>query len=129
LILVLLFIISGAQFFNTRVRADVLKYLSASEYFVSARILTTTVLSIFGIFVFRELLSGSQLFGLIIGTCGILLLFEEDTKLQHSRNWLRALSLLMISVLLGSILQIAAKYAAIESDKTIVMLFYEGIFL
>ncbi len=128
-ILALLSILAGAQFFNTRVRAEVLKYLSSSEYFVSARILMTAVLTGFGILVFREAISTAQFVWLVIGSCGIILLFEEDTRLQHSRNWARAVYLLILSVILGAIIQISAKYISLASDQIGLILFYEGLML
>lgn len=128
-ILVILFVIAGSQFFNTRVRAEVLKYLSASEYFVSARILTTVVLTFCWIVFFSESLSTSQFIGLIIWSLGIILLFEEDTRLQHSRKWFRALYLLFLSVFLASTIQIGGKYATLETGNIALMLFYEGIFM
>ncbi len=128
-ILTILCVLAGLQVLNTRVRAEVLKYLSSSEYFVSVRILTTAILTVFWIFIFREYISHLQFIGLIIWSCGIILLFEEDTRLQHSRNWARAIYLLFVSIMLGATIQIAAKYATLETGKIAVMLFYEGIFM
>ena len=128
-ILTVLFVIALAQFSNTRVRAEVLKYLSASEYFVSARILTTGVLTLCWIFFFSEVIASSQFIGLALWSLGIILLFEEDTRLQHSRSWLRAIYLLVFSVFLTSLIQIGGKYVIREADKIAVMLFYEGLFM
>lgn len=128
-ILFLLFILSASQFFNTRVRAEILKYLSSSEYFVSFRILTVGVLTVFWMIIFHEFITVTQLIGLVIWSCGIVLLFEEDTRLQHSRNWFRAIYLLIISVILGAVIQISAKYLTLESWDITLILFYEGVFL
>jgi drug/metabolite transporter (DMT)-like permease len=128
-ILILLWILSGAQFFNTRVRAEVLKYLSSSEYFISFRLLSVIILTWFWFIMFHEAISLSQFIGLIIWSIGILLLFEEDTKLQHSRNWFRAMYLLGLSIILGAAIQISAKYITLESWEVILILFYEWLFL
>lgn len=122
-------ILACAQFFVIRVRAEVLKYLSSSEYFISFRILSVVLLTWVWLVLFGEVLSQSQIFWLVIGFLGILLLFEEDKRLQHSRNWSRAISLLMLSIWLGSIVQLCAKYLALESSQIAALILYQWTFL
>ena len=129
LIYSLLATLSCAQFFIIRVRGEVLKYLSSSEYFISYRILIVIVLTGIGFTLFREALSYSQIVWLLIGFIGIILLFEEDKKLQNSRSWLRAIYLLFLSIVLWAIVQLSAKYLTLESSEIVILIFYEGIFL
>lgn len=125
----LIILLSCAQFFTIRVRAQALKYLSSSEYFISFRILIVIILTWLGLMLFDETLSYHQMLWLIIGFFGVGLLFEEDKRLQHSRNWLRAIYLLGVSVLLGATIQISAKYLTLSTGDIFSIIFYQGLFL
>jgi drug/metabolite transporter (DMT)-like permease len=125
----LILLLSCSQFFVIRIRAEALRYLSSSEYFISFRVLIVILLTWLGLVLFDELLSLRQIGGLLIGFLGIGLLFEEDKRLQHSRNWLRALYLLWLSILLGATIQISAKYLTISTWDIVSIIFYQGLFL
>lgn len=123
-------VITIFHFLNYKIRIRVLKYLSSSEYFISARLINTTLLTLLWLSIFSENISWLQLFWLTLGSIAVLLLFEEDKKFQHSRNWKTAIFLLIISVLYSAIIQIVAKYIAINASESIpTVLFYEGFVL
>ena len=96
--IIIAIIIAIIIFINLRLRVRVLRYLSSSEYYISYRILLTISLVLIGMLFLRETISSDQLFGLILGSVGIVFLFEEDHKLRHSRNWKYASMLLLLSV-------------------------------
>lgn len=125
----LIILLSCSQFFIIRVRAQALKYLSSSEYFISFRVLIVILLTWAWLALFDETLSSEQVIWLTIGFLGIGLLFEEDKRLQHSRNWLLALYLLWLSVILGAVVQISAKYLTLSTGDTVSIIFYQGVSL
>lgn len=114
-------------FLNLRIRIRVLKYLSTSEYYIWYRILTTILLLIIGISIFSETITGYQLFWLILWSLAIIFLFEEDIKLQKSRNWNKALIYLWMSIFAWWIIQIIGKIQWINDFPYSSMLFYQWI--
>lgn len=122
----LIILLSCAQFFGIRVRAQALKYLSSSEYFISFRVLLVVILTWLGLVLFDETLSYQQIGWLLIGFLGIGLLFEEDKRLQHSRSWFRAISLLLVTILLAVCIQISAKYLTLSTEDIASIIFYQG---
>ena len=121
--------IMGVQFINTRLRVKILKYLSSSEYFVSFRLSNTVLLILLWTLFFHETIWFYQYIGLIFGSVGIALLFEEDKHFQHSRNWKYAIILLCISISCGASIQIIWKFLALNALSFPVLLFYQGIIL
>lgn len=118
------------HFLNYTLRIRVLKYLSSSEYFISSRLINTTLLTVLWVTIFAEHISSSQFFWLILGSIAVLLLFEEDKKFQHSRNWKLAIIFLILSVFYSVIIQILAKYIALNAwDIIPTVLFYEWVAL
>ena len=122
----LIILLSCAQFFGIRVRAQALKYLSSSEYFISFRVLLVIILTWLGLVLFDETLSYQQIGWLLIGFLGIGLLFEEDKRLQHSRNWFRAISLLLMTILLAVCIQLSAKYLTLSTGDIASIILYQG---
>lgn len=127
LLLIPTFLIIIFYFTNIRIRLAVLKYLSSSEYFVSYRIISTAVLIVLWIFIFNEVITLAQWFGLIIWSIGILFLFEEDTRLRKWHNWRRSLVLLLISVGAWVWIQVMNKYIAITDNLFSAILFYQWV--
>jgi drug/metabolite transporter (DMT)-like permease len=82
-----------------------------------------------GLGLFNETLSYQQIIWLLIGFFGIGLLFEEDKRLQHSRNWFQAIYLLFLTIILGATIQISAKYLTLSTGGIISVIFYQGLFL
>lgn len=126
-LLVPTFLIIILYFTNIRIRIVILKYLSSSEYFVSYRIMSTAVLIVLWLFIFDETITIAQWFWLIIGSIGILFLFEEDKKLRKWHNWTKSIVLLGISVLAWVAIQVMNKYIAITDNLFSAILFYQGL--
>ena len=126
LLLALLIII--LYFINIRIRVEILKYLSSSEYFVSYRIASTWFLILLWIFIFGEIISASQWFWLIIWSIGILFLFEEDTRLRKWHSWHKSILLLIISIITWVLIQVMNKYITITENIFPAVLFYQWVF-
>ena len=125
--LILSIIIAIIIFINLRLRVRVLRYLSSSEYYISYRILLTISLVLIGMLFLRETITSDQLFGLILGSVGIVFLFEEDHKLRHSRNWKYASMLLLLSVGAWIGIQIFGKMQWLSHFSLPAMLVYQGM--
>lgn len=120
-------LIAWIIFFNMRIRIRVLKYLSTSEYFIGYRIFTTILLLIIGTIAFSEIITWPQIFWLILWSFAIIFLFEEDIKLQKSRNWNKALIYLSLSILAWWAIQIIGKIQGLDDFPYSSMLFYQGV--
>jgi len=74
-----------------------LKYLPTSTYFISVRLLSSVILLVIGIIFFGDIISRSEIIGLVFGFPAMMLLFEKEQK--ENLNYKKGIFVLILGVL------------------------------
>ncbi len=95
---IILSIVWGAQIYSySLIMMTVLRYLPTSTYFISARLTSSFMLLAIGIIFFNDIISNSEMAGLLLGVFAMVLLFDKEKK--KNVNYKKGVLFLLLGIL------------------------------